>query len=700
MINSSRKKIFFLIVTVIIIIFLAILNYNNSINKILSQTTFKLLSENTRENMNDFQKEINTRIDFLKTYCYKNQQKNYEIGQYFSRIELININNISDKKYFSSLSENKFYISEPFIENETQNIFIVVLKEDFAIRGTCSANSFENVFHAQDFLGNVSTYITTNSGKIIVMQDDKNLFSEKNIFNEYIKSKFKNIDDFYYMIHDLENGLEGFAEYQYNFHNQVVNYRPLGINNWYMFSIIPKEVALEQSQDILSSTAYLLIIILSGLSIFIFYIVFTEKKRITEVETVNQKLNVVTENIPGGVQSRLNDSDFTITYVSYGFLRITGYDSEEIYNFFDNKYIAMIYFEDIPLVKKNIMDQLNSDGCFQVEYRLIKKNGQIIWVTERGQLVNDLIHSVLIDITELKGIWDELKTNEEKYKLIAQESDSIVFEFNIKSGLAYSSENFKKIFGFDLPMQNFPKSIIDEGLIYDDDTQILLTLLDNLKLGQVLGENEFRIKNKNGELIWCRLSMKLILDKKKRPLKAVGKIENINEWKTEQEKLKLRAQTDLLTGLYNKITTQKLINEYLLENGKEKINALMSIDIDNFKGVNDNLGHLVGDKVLVDIAGKLKKLFRQSDIIGRFGGDEFVVFLKDIPNQMFAENKANEILQNIRAKVNGNDKCKISASVGISIYPQNGLNFKRLYKNADDALYQAKKIGKDSWKLF
>ena len=197
--------------------------------------------------------------------------------------------------------------------------------------------------------------------------------------------------------------------------------------------------------------------------------------------------------------------------------------------------------------------------------------------------------------------------------------------------------------------------------------------------------------------------IKLIFDDRadnKKLIKAVGKIKNINDLKREQEKLKVNAEIDLLTGLYNKITNQKLIDEYLSSEGKNKKSVLFAIDIDNFKGVNDNLGHLKGDKVLIDVANKLKKIFRKTDIIARFGGDEFMIFVKNIEDDNFIEVKAQEIIKNIKCEVENNKKCIISASVGVAIYPEAGIDFKNLYKNADDALYQAKKSGKDIWRLF
>ncbi len=693
----SCKKLFLFIGAIIFIIICTVFSYNSYVSKTINNSTLNLLSENTSESINDLKKDIQNRIEFLRALNKFSSADEFGSKKYFSDIEFFDTSDLSNEIYYNQLIKDKIYISEPFIQNNVKKIFIAVYKKDYVVRGIFNANDLKHVFHSKNFSANVSTYITQSNGQIIFSSADD---ISDNLFAIYTESEFKNDDDFYNMITNLENNLGGFAECNYDYEDKIVNYEPLGINNWYIFCSIPKKVAIEQIDNVVRAATYLLFVILSSIVLLIFYIIIVDNKRIREISSINQKLEVVTENIPGCVQTRLNDNDFTLSYLSYGFLKITGYDRDEFLNFFDNKYIALIYFEDIPLVKKSIAKQLNVDRHFKMEYRIVKKNGQIIWITERGQLINNLVYSVIIDITELKKIWDGLKISEQRYKLISEDVDDVVFEFNIKSGAAYSSENFKKIFGFDVHIQNFPQSLIDQDLIYNEDIQILLDLMNNLKIGQSDLENEFRIINRNGELIWCRLVVKLILDENKRPLKAIGKIRNINDWKIEQENLKQRAQIDLLTGLYNKITTQKLIDEYIEGEGSKNTSAIFAIDIDNFKDVNDTLGHLAGDKVLIDIANKLKKLFRQSDIIGRFGGDEFVVFIKNISSKQFAQKKANDVLNTVRSTIDNNKKCKISSSIGVAIYPKDGLNFQQLYKNADEALYQTKKLGKDSFKLF
>lgn len=691
---------------IILITICVIFNYDYNVKNITDKYVLSILNDNADANINGLQMDLDNKINILHSAINYRLQNNKDaevdmaFEKFFSQIKFYNKNELQDQKYFDQLIRNGFYVSEPNIDTQKINLFVSQAATNLIACGEFDLSDLKNIFRAQKYSQDISTYITNPDGQIILSLTQNDLAVSDNIFNTYMQSEFKNPDDLYYIVNNLENGLDGDAEYTYDNEKTIVKYQPIKINNWFIFSTLPKNFNSTQTNEIISSTMYFIFLIISSLGVFIFYILYNDKKHMRQISNINNKLEIITENIPGGVQTRLNDADFTLSYVSYGFLKITGYDKNEIYNFFDNKYLSLIYIEDIQTVKKNIEQQLKSDRHFKIEYRITKKNGKIIWVTERGQLVNNIIHSVIIDITELKKTWDTLKKSEQQYKLIAQESDSIVFEFNIKNGTVYSSENFKKILGFDMPFENFPQNIIDQGLIFDNDIQVLLSLFNNIKLGQASGENEFRIKTKTGDLIWCRLSLKLILDANKKPLKAIGKIENINDWKLEQEMLTKKAQTDLLTGLYNKVTTEKLINEYINQDGIEKTSALFAIDIDNFKGVNDNLGHLTGDKVLIDISNKLKKIFRQSDIIGRFGGDEFVVFMKNIPSLELIEKKAQSILKAVKAKIDNNDKCKISASIGVAIYPQNGDSFQQLYENADQALYDTKKTGKNSWKLF
>ncbi len=181
----------------------------------------------------------------------------------------------------------------------------------------------------------------------------------------------------------------------------------------------------------------------------------------------------------------------------------------------------------------------------------------------------------------------------------------------------------------------------------------------------------------------------------------MGKAYNINLQKKEMQRLTEKTQRDPLTNLYNKIATQTQIEDYITNGNTNMKHAMLMIDIDNFKSVNDNFGHLVGDEVITVISKRLQNLFRTTDIVGRIGGDEFVVFLRDVNKKELITEKAKEICGIfIDTIVEDCPECKISGSVGIALYPNDGKTYEELYRKADMALYKAKKCGKNGYELY
>ena len=168
----------------------------------------------------------------------------------------------------------------------------------------------------------------------------------------------------------------------------------------------------------------------------------------------------------------------------------------------------------------------------------------------------------------------------------------------------------------------------------------------------------------------------------------------------KMETLQHRAEKDALTGIYNRAETEKQIKEYLSEN-EDTTNALFMIDTDNFKQINDTKGHMTGDMVLAEMASGMKKLMRSSDVVGRIGGDEFTIFMKNIASQDDAQKKAGELLRMFRHLFEKEKTpVKITCSIGISIYPRDGHTFKEMFLKADKALYQAKSRGKDNYVVY
>jgi len=160
------------------------------------------------------------------------------------------------------------------------------------------------------------------------------------------------------------------------------------------------------------------------------------------------------------------------------------------------------------------------------------------------------------------------------------------------------------------------------------------------------------------------------------------------------------AETDLLTGINNKKTTEEYIKLWLADEACFGTQAFLMVDIDHFKGVNDVYGHAVGDIVLSKIGQGLKNIFRETDIIGRLGGDEFGIFMKNASPEIAVE-KAEQISQMVRAiRVDAHPDLLPTVSIGVALFPQHAKNFMDLYKKADRALYIAKNNGRDQYVLY
>ena len=165
--------------------------------------------------------------------------------------------------------------------------------------------------------------------------------------------------------------------------------------------------------------------------------------------------------------------------------------------------------------------------------------------------------------------------------------------------------------------------------------------------------------------------------------------------KVRHAQMSRKAQMDGLTGILNKTAATETITDYINESEKDQMHAMLMIDCDNFKHVNDNYGHAIGDEVLKYFSSIMKRTFRDSDIKGRFGGDEFIVFMKNTTSEATAlrAKQLNEAIK--KPYVKDGREIKISCSIGVSFYPKDGNNFETLFNAADDALYKAKSLGKD-----
>ena len=236
----------------------------------------------------------------------------------------------------------------------------------------------------------------------------------------------------------------------------------------------------------------------------------------------------------------------------------------------------------------------------------------------------------------------------------------------------------------------------EHATIFAEDRWKMRALLT----GELYGPLEMRFVSPEGVYYSREVDARPVEDPARGTL-YVGYAKDITDQKNQTQELLEQARHDSLTQLYNNRTGKELIDRYLQAKDPYASCGMLVIDLDFFKNVNDCYGHLFGDKVLQEFARLLRTLFRSSDILVRFGGDEFVVFLKDIREISMIEREGKKIEQFFHQfEVGEYVKYSVTASVGAAVFPGDGKSFEELYKAADNALYVSKRHGKNQLSFY
>ena len=229
------------------------------------------------------------------------------------------------------------------------------------------------------------------------------------------------------------------------------------------------------------------------------------------------------------------------------------------------------------------------------------------------------------------------------------------------------------------------------GAFYQTFNAQHLTELYNGGKRQIL--LEYLRQLKDGSLRWVRDELRYFHDQLNGHLCLMLVVRDIRRQKQEEEERRSLADRDEMTGLLNRSSTMRLISEHLAKETENNNSALMMIDADHFKDINDTFGHQVGDAVLAEFAETLRSCFRSTDLVGRIGGDEFFVLMERTSDRNAIEEKARQVLDALRKVEYGG--IRISASIGISIRLKREDTLNSLYEQADQALYYAKRNGRN-----
>lgn len=292
---------------------------------------------------------------------------------------------------------------------------------------------------------------------------------------------------------------------------------------------------------------------------------------------------------------------------------------------------------------------------------------------------------------------DEVNQYKNRLSIALKAAKICVFEVDLTQQLYTFFENAEDIFGVygedilrdvqpysKLGQKEYQKAVSDY-FSHPDDEEVIDEAFISIYHGHPATYTA-RMKAGDSNYIWCKLDIIPLMENNK-PVKMIGVITDISNLKRKTDLLEEKVKLDNFTGLCNKeYTTQSI--KYILDHSEQRQQALLFLDIDNFKHFNDTCGHLEGDRVIKGTADLLMNSFRKTDIIGRFGGDEFIVLVRDIPSIPWLRERVQALVD-----VRGETYYSTN-SIGVAVYPDDGTAFNLLLKRADQALYFSKKTKK------
>lgn len=297
-----------------------------------------------------------------------------------------------------------------------------------------------------------------------------------------------------------------------------------------------------------------------------------------------------------------------------------------------------------------------------------------------------------------KGRTDDFVNLQDCFRMITEMVTDGIFEYDVKKDVMLYIDSKSSEYSQKLRLDNFSAQV--ENYVHEEDIYSVNNLIFEMKIGIEEIRGEFRWRGENDQYTWMAIQGNSLYTKGGKPQYVIGRMYNLENQRNNEIKIFKDNQRDSLTRLYNKKNLENHTNLYMKEHKDERC-AVLVVDIDDFKWINDNLGYLFGDEVLANAAKTIQDSFAGSDLVGRIGGDEFLVFMKDVQTLDYIANKAEKLLQKIQGIYTGEKRQQgITASIGIAVFPDHGVSYEDLQNKAKQALHYVKRNEKKSYMIY
>lgn len=381
--------------------------------------------------------------------------------------------------------------------------------------------------------------------------------------------------------------------------------------------------------------------------------------------------------------------------------------SEELRSF---KITDYIHPDDVESFKKFVEDKSFTGG--EEVFRLKKKNNgwhyNVVRIhTEKGMVENRRNIGVeIIDIDESVGDYETAMDSLSRVRLLMSLTDEFAFIYDKETNMfkMFKYDRFNRIILYDMDIDQWKREMLSKSYVKYDEKAMLDTLVLNMKTyaDSFSIKMNCAIRTQSDNIFEAVRFIGTVHNESSGNKIIVGRVvsdESVGHASTAMEIMN-ELQYDSLTGVYNKKTITEYAKKRIAEE-KEKRIVIAILDVDNFKSVNDTFGHLYGDKVLARVGGRLKEIVGEDGVIGRIGGDEFMIVFNGLDDDQVLRGMLRAIRTQIKWEFAEDfENLSITCSIGASIFPVNGRDYEDLFKKADCCLYIAKEKGRDRYVFF
>lgn len=628
--------------------------------------------------------------------------------------------NIKKREYFQSAMSGETVISGVLDSQMVQEREIQVLAVPIQNQGGISGILFGilnidtlNQVIDEIYMNHIYVQIVDSEGNYITRFKTKDVLStHKNVWEDLKEYKYR-MGSFDKINEDILNGKEGHFSFRYGKEERVSYYAPLGVNRYYIFvttnsKYIKDHIDKTNAQVILMSAELVIafLVLILGLYLYSRKIHQEIMKSHEEVLSSEEMMRIaISQSEQTVFEYKLENKEFRTKAGKQTLL----FPETVLTNVPESVLERDILEREFRDCFRKIFDDIREKEICETEvkcvfdgneqwFRIVMKN----LFDEKKQIVNTV--GIIEDISEKKQ-QEELLIEKQRIQdaLCADALMSCKVDLENEKVLEADGESLSCSVSY----QQYLKEYILKNVVENERKSVILKFSKEYLLGLYDRGNDteeitFQMYSE-GKTIWVSCMVYLMVEQSKnKQVQALLVLNDIDEKKQEELRLKERAERDGLTGLYNAVTMKAKVNQFLQSLwALEGNHIFMLMDLDCFKQVNDTFGHQYGDQVLKEVSVTLKKTFRQNDLIGRMGGDEFAIMILNVSDFSTVEHTIQELLEHLHKRYEQDDKIvEVSASLGIVCAPQYGTTFEELYKKSDQMLYEVKRSTKNGYYVY